>query len=128
MSSLVGRARARADSKESDVDLDQEFHRLLLQIAGNRYLSDVYQRLADASLRLLYLTRCGMESPADQLNTFAEAEGALRARDDRALTRILREHASAFRDRISEALFRSDVPLSDDGRDSIARGGRQWKR
>jgi DNA-binding GntR family transcriptional regulator len=107
---LAHRAAA-VEQPESDVTIDQEFHGRLLDIAGNRYLLEMYQRLADASLRLLYLTRCGMESPTDQARTIERAAEALERRDADALCQVLRDHVRAFRDRVSGSLF-EDTPLA----------------
>lgn len=102
---------ASVDQPESDVAIDQEFHGRLLKIAGNRYLVEMYQRLADASLRLLYLTGCGMEPPKDQVRTIERAAEALERRDADALGQVLRDHVRAFRDRVSGSLF-EDTPLA----------------
>ena len=72
LQNLVERAK-RTEGPESDVGLDSEFHNLLLEIANNRYLSEMYRPLADASVRLLYLTRCGMERPEEQVQVFQAA-------------------------------------------------------
>jgi DNA-binding GntR family transcriptional regulator len=104
LESLISRAK-RATHAESDVELDTAFHSLLLRIAGNRYLADMYQRLGDASLRLLYLTRCGMEPRDAQLRFFEDAEQALKAGDSATLSEVLRDHVRAFRDRVSGSLF-----------------------
>jgi DNA-binding GntR family transcriptional regulator len=107
---LAQRASA-VNQPESDVSIDQEFHARLLEIAGNRYLLEMYQRLADASLRLLYLTRCGMEPPEDQARTIRRAADALEDRDAGALGKVLRDHVRAFRDRVSGSLF-EDTPVA----------------
>ena len=101
---LLGRARATPGSI-SDVDIDGEFHQLLLRIAGNRYLAETYRRLSDASLRLLYLTNCGMEPIDEQVRTLEAAATALRERDGEALADVLVDHVRAFRDRVSGSIF-----------------------
>jgi len=108
---LLERARA-TPGPVSDVDIDGSFHRLLLRIADNRYLTETYRRLADASLRLLYLTNCGMEPTVEQIQTLEAAEEALRDRDGDALADVLIDHVRAFRDRVSGSIFsgeRADV-------------------
>jgi DNA-binding GntR family transcriptional regulator len=107
---LIARAK-RTEGPESDVELDSAFHSLMLRIAGNRYLAAMYRRLADASLRILYLTGCGMESVQDQVAWFEEAEAALVARDALALSDVLQRHVAAFRDRVSGAVFVDRIAL-----------------
>lgn len=104
LDALIARAQ-KNPSQESDVDVDEEFHSLMLEVASNRYLSEMYQRLADASLRLLYLTGCGMEPTDEQVTFFRQAREALAKSDGAALSEILREHVRAFRDRVSGSLF-----------------------
>jgi DNA-binding GntR family transcriptional regulator len=104
---LLERSRATC-GPVSEVEIDGEFHRLLLRIAGNRYLTETYRRIADASLRLLYLTNCGMEPPDEQVRTLEAAEQALRERDGEALADVLVEHVHAFRDRVSGSIFSGD--------------------
>lgn len=111
MRALIARAK-RTHGPESDADLDAAFHTLLLRIAGNRYLDEMYRRLADASLRILYLTGCGMEPPEDQVRLFESAEAALLARDGPGLADLLRDHVRAFRDRVSGALFVDRISAS----------------
>jgi DNA-binding GntR family transcriptional regulator len=99
-------ARARA-SPDSDVDqkLDTRFHIMLLDIAGNRYLTETYRRLFDASLRLLSLTRCGLEPKVDQIQTLEQTERALRERDADGLGDVLVDHVRAFRERVRASIF-----------------------
>jgi GntR family transcriptional regulator, rspAB operon transcriptional repressor len=101
---LLERAQATTGSV-SDVDIDGEFHQLLLRISGNRYLGETYRRLFDASLRLLYLTNCGMEPTEDQVRTLEDTETALRGRNAEALGDLLVDHVRAFRDRVSGSIF-----------------------
>jgi DNA-binding GntR family transcriptional regulator len=102
----------RTRGPESDVELDSAFHSLMLRVAGNRYLAEMYQRLADASLRILYLTGCGMEPPEEQVTFFESAESALLVRDGPGLSDLLRDHVRAFRDRVSAALFVDRISAS----------------
>jgi DNA-binding GntR family transcriptional regulator len=94
------------DDPTSDPVVDRAFHDALLQIAGNRYLTRYYSQLVDASIRLFHLTRCEMESRADQLDTLRAAREALRTRDRAALETILTEHVRDFRRRLGGALSR----------------------
>jgi DNA-binding GntR family transcriptional regulator len=89
----------------SDVAIDTEFHELLLSAVRNRYLAETYRRLLDASLRLLYLTGCGMESPQEQRRTLEHVRNAVREGDAAGLEAALIEHLAAFRDRVSGSLF-----------------------
>jgi DNA-binding GntR family transcriptional regulator len=101
---LLKRASA-VTGPESDVEVDADFHDLFLRAVRNRYLSETYQRLLDASVRLIYLTGCGMEPPADQRRTLARARDAVKVGDSQALEAILLEHLGEFRDRVSSSLF-----------------------
>lgn len=104
MRHLADRA-AQARQEGADVAIDTEFHTLFLEIAGNRYLTEIYRRLADASLRLLYLTRCGMETPEEQVPTILAAADALAVHDGETLAGVLQRHVRAFRDRVAGSLF-----------------------
>lgn len=104
MRSLATRASAGM-SEDSDVELDAEFHDLILNIVDNRFVREMYQRLADASLRLLYLTRCDMESRVEQVATLTAAADALERKDGDELSRILIEHVRGFRDRVGQSIF-----------------------
>jgi DNA-binding GntR family transcriptional regulator len=92
-------------STESDVELDAELHRLLLRMGRNPLLESLYRRVSDASLRLLYLTKCGMEDRAEQIVTFQAIHDALAAHDAEVLADILRCHVRSFRDRVSRSIF-----------------------
>jgi DNA-binding GntR family transcriptional regulator len=92
---------------ESDVQLDADLHVFLLSVTSNELLARLYARVADSSLRLLYLTRCGMESTEDQQKFFQGIYDALALRDSKLLTTILRQHVQAFRDRVQTAVFRN---------------------
>jgi DNA-binding GntR family transcriptional regulator len=102
---LRDRACGEQGSNESDVALDAQLHALLLRIGQNHLLEELYRRVADASLRLLYLTRCGMESRAEQCATLTAAHAALGQRDANALAETMRAHVRAFRDRVARSLF-----------------------
>jgi DNA-binding GntR family transcriptional regulator len=116
---LARRARS-SHSDGSDVSLDTDFHALLLEVAGNRYLADAYGRLLDASLRLHYLTECSMESQQQQIATLDAVAGSIERRDAAELTRILVNHDAEFRDRVSRALF-VVRPFPDDALRNLAR-------
>ena len=71
----------------------------------NPLLESLYRRVSDASLRLLYLTNCGMEDRAEQIATFQAVADALAGRDADALADVLRGHVRSFRDRVSRSIF-----------------------
>jgi DNA-binding GntR family transcriptional regulator len=102
---LVARVERNHSNDESDVELDAELHRLLLQIGRNPLLETLYRRVSDASLRLLYLTNCGMEDRLEQIATFQAIHDTLAARDADALADVLRGHVRSFRDRVSHSIF-----------------------
>lgn len=105
VSELFASVQEQVASDESDVALDSALHRLLLQMSRNPLLEDLYQRVSDASLRLLYLTKCGMEDRAEQIRTFQEVYDALEAGDADRLAHVLRSHVRSFRDRVSRSIF-----------------------
>ena len=86
-------------------EIDGELYRLLLRMAGNRYLADVYQRCWDASLRLRYLTGCGRESHGEQRCFLQSVADALAARDATRLGDLLHGHLAAFRERVAASIF-----------------------
>lgn len=96
----------RRDDPESDSSIDSRFHATLLEITGNRYLNTFYKHLHDASLRLFHLTRCEMETRADQRATLIAVRDALADKDRDALERILTEHVQDFRRRVGGAISR----------------------
>lgn len=86
-------------------EVDGELYRLLLRIAGNRFLADAYQRCWDASLRLRYLTGCGRESHAEQRGFLQAVAAALAARDATRLCDLLHGHLASFRERVAASIF-----------------------
>jgi DNA-binding GntR family transcriptional regulator len=102
---LLARVEHNPANSASDVELDAELHRLLLRIGRNPLLESLYRRVSDASLRLLYLTNCGMEDRLEQIATFQAIYDALAARDADALADVLRGHVHAFRDRVSRSIY-----------------------
>ena len=89
----------------STVEIDNQLHRLLLRVAGNEYLAEAYQHYRDASLRLLYLTRCGRESHAEQQDFLLAVAGALAERDAVHLADLIRNRRQRFRDRLASSVF-----------------------
>jgi DNA-binding GntR family transcriptional regulator len=102
---LLDRVNGNGVAEESDVTLDAELHAFLLRTGQNRLLEDLYRRVSDASLRLLYLTNCGMEDRTAQQMTFQAVYDALVDRDAAALAETLRGHVRDFRDRVSRSIF-----------------------
>ncbi|WOF23254.1 GntR family transcriptional regulator [Microbacterium betulae] len=89
---------------ESDPDIDRRFHETLLDATGNRYLVSIYSGLHDASLRLFYLTRCGMEPRSQQLDSLRATLAACTEHDGAALREVLVEHVKDFRKRVTGAI------------------------
>ena len=73
--------------------------------------------MVGTSVRLLYLTRCGMERPEEQVQVFQAALDALRGRSADELAAVLRNHVRVFRDRVNGSLFREleNVPVTKYG-------------
>jgi DNA-binding GntR family transcriptional regulator len=105
--------RARQDGGDDDEDtgvgVDGELHRLMVRMIRNQYLAQIYQRIANASLRLLYLTRCGMETKDEQTAFLAAVDTALEERDADALAETLRAHIRELR---PESAARSSAAAS----------------
>lgn len=102
---LLRRASARQESA-SDVEIDQAMHELLVEGAQNRFLTEFYRRLAASSLRLLYLTECGMESRTEQITTLQRVTDALTRKSAVDLEAVLREHVMDFRRRVQRSVDR----------------------
>ena len=94
------------------VEIDNQVHRLLVRMAGNVYLADPYRRCQDGTLRLLYLTRCGRESHAEQRCFLGAVADALAERDAERLTATLRDHRQRLRERLAATIFSPSGRLS----------------
>lgn len=105
LGALIESQRASSGDEDGGVAIDGEVHRLLVQIGRNRFLAEIYQRVSDASLRLLYLTRCGMESKEHQAVFMAALYDALSRQDGAALERVLHTHIREFRARVGGSIF-----------------------
>lgn len=112
---IAARQRVAPDDEDTGVRFDGELHRLMVRMTRNQYLAQLYQRVADASLRLLYLTRCGMEAKDEQTAFLAAAAAALERRDADALGAALRAHVREFRARVGGSIlgsgFRPSAPV-----------------
>jgi DNA-binding GntR family transcriptional regulator len=105
LDAMIDRQRFTSSDDESDVSLDGELHRLLVRVCANRYLSEMYERMANSSLRLLYLTRCGMESREEQAHFLREVRRALAGRDGEGLRVALVAHVADFRERVGSSIM-----------------------
>lgn len=100
---LAERAKQASDSL-SDDDLDEVLHRELVALSRNRFLTDIYQRLRDESLRFRYLSDSGMDSQPEQTAFIESVYQNLKSRDQEGLTTLLVDHVNDFRDRVWKAL------------------------
>lgn len=100
---LAERSRQASDSV-SDDDLDDILHRELVALARNRFLTNIYQRLRDESLRFRYLTDSGMDSQPEQTAFIESVYQSLSSRDEQGLRTLLVDHVNDFRDRVWKAL------------------------
>lgn len=94
-------------SADEQYHLDRSLHRLLLESAGNRYITDLYERLSFDATRLLHMSGCGMESLEDQMHFMSAVRASLKDNDNGALEDILISHAERFRSRLMQALLRA---------------------
>ena len=102
---LIAQQAAVPSEQGATVELDNQVYRLLLRVAGNEYLTDVYQRCRDASLRVLYLTRCARDSHAEQRRFLRGLADALAERDAERVTALVRESRQRFRERVAASIF-----------------------
>ena len=96
----------------STTDIESQVFRLLLRLASNDYLTEVYRSSRDASLRLLYVTRCGRESHAEQRCFLRAVADALAERDAEHLADVLRDQLRSFRERVAASIFSPNGRLS----------------
>ena len=113
---LLARQRAAGDDEDTGVRLDGALHGLLVRMSRNHYLAEIYRRLSDASLRLLYLTRCGMETKTEQAAFFSAVDRALARRDGDGLAEALRTHIHEFRARVGGSIISGSFRLPERGR------------
>lgn len=109
--SLVAQLR-RCESADEQYRHDLTLHRLLLESAGNRYITDLYERLSFDATRLLHMSACALESLEHQTQFASGVRTALAERDTDALEELLVVHVEGFQNRLTQALAHHRTPMS----------------
>mgnify|MGYP001131491121 CR=1 FL=1 len=86
------------------MDIDERFHRLLYQAAGNKFLAEVSKRLYDLSLRLWYLALNGMGDVQGAVRQHRGIAEALKAKDEAQSEMLIQQHIAEFQRKIKAAL------------------------
>jgi DNA-binding GntR family transcriptional regulator len=97
---------AANSSEQSDIGLDEQFHKKIADISRNRFLVDFHKRLRDESLRFRFLTNSEIDTRGDQSAFFLGVVDSLAARDRARLSGLLVAHVEEFRQAAWRALSR----------------------
>jgi DNA-binding GntR family transcriptional regulator len=92
-------------NRDDDVEIDREFHRLVLKATRNPYLEDTLSRTHAFSLRLLYLSQRRMDRVRDTYEDYLEIIRALKNRDSAAAGEGLRRHAQALYQSVQHSFY-----------------------
>jgi DNA-binding GntR family transcriptional regulator len=84
--------------------IDERFHKLLYQTAGNEFLADVLCRFHALSFRIWHLLLDRLGSVRGAMEQHAAITAALRARDGAEAERLVQEHIRQFQHQIRTAL------------------------
>lgn len=82
---------------EREVEVDREFHLLIAEATGNRFLQEELKRIYNFSLRLLYYRKSKMASLEESKLQYFNVLKALKNRDGKTASNILKEHVADFR-------------------------------
>lgn len=113
------RHAARADDYSAMAEKNHQFHVLIGEAAGNRFVSEGYATVLNYSLRMAYLMFEDADRNAMQADEYygqiydehARMIALLKARDADALERISEQHTRLFCSRVA-AFMQTRVPLS----------------
>jgi DNA-binding GntR family transcriptional regulator len=92
-------------NRDDDVEIDREFHRLVLKSTRNPYLEGILSRTHSFSLRLLYLSQRRMDRVRDTYEDYLEIIRALKSRDSAAAGDGLRRHAQALYQNVQQSFY-----------------------
>jgi DNA-binding GntR family transcriptional regulator len=96
---FIAGLRTADASKHADrwwnLEMDEEFHRLVAAAADNRFALDVLRRLFGLSVRSLHLSRAVVTSVAQELADYEAVFEAIRRRDAREAARAMGRHLPA---------------------------------
>lgn len=84
--------------------IDERFHSLIYQAAGNEFLSEILGRLHGLSLRLWHLALDRLGDVREALQQHVAITQALRARDEELAATLLEQHILDFQRRIKAVL------------------------
>ena len=102
---LVDNLSAGRAEDTTSTDCDNALEGVLVRVAGNQLLADVYRRCQDTSRRLHYVTRCEPESLVERRDFLRAVADAVAERDAARLTELLRGRRRRFRERIVDSIF-----------------------
>ncbi len=97
-------AQAQNADIETFMIIDERFHALLYQAAGNEFLAEALDRLYAPSLRLWYLVVDRLADLRGEIATHREIIPALKARDGAQAEAVMRQHIAGFQRQIRAAL------------------------
>ncbi|BCB84224.1 GntR family transcriptional regulator [Phytohabitans sp. ZYX-F-186] len=101
---FVGKAAEAEGGVETDLALDTEFHRRVLDMTANPYLAPFYWRLVGESMRMLNAAGATFEHIDGLLPTFERVADALGRRDVAVLRTVLVDHVASFEKRLLDAI------------------------
>jgi uncharacterized 2Fe-2S/4Fe-4S cluster protein (DUF4445 family)/DNA-binding GntR family transcriptional regulator len=84
--------------------LDQKFHKIIAQAAGNPYLAEALERLFSLSQRLWYLALPRLDALPAAVREHLDLVQAIQSRDADRAAQIMHDHVQAFYNRVREAL------------------------
>ncbi len=89
---------------ETPMTIDEQFHRLFYQAAGNEFLESILSRLHALSLRLWWVVLQRVSHLREAVSVHGEIIPALKARDEERAEALMQEHLEDFQSRIKAAL------------------------
>jgi len=93
-----------ADDSPRLFDLDQKFHRALVQAANNKYLARILEHLFGLSKRLWYMALPSMDFLPAFVAEHLDLIEAIKSKDADRAEQIMHHHVKGFYDRVREVL------------------------
>jgi DNA-binding GntR family transcriptional regulator len=90
--------------REKLMEIDERFHELLYEAAGNEFLAETLQRLHALSFRLWYLSLDRLGSVKGAMEQHVEITRALKERDADRAEALLLQHIAEFQQKIKAVL------------------------
>jgi GntR family transcriptional regulator, rspAB operon transcriptional repressor len=92
------------DDRKALMIIDEEFHELLYQAAGNEFLADTLRRLHALSFRIWHLVLDRLGSVRGAMEQHVEITKALKVRDEARAEALLQQHICEFQNEIKAVL------------------------